>query len=137
MALIPWRDQYNTGVEEIDSQHRNLVDIINELHEAREQGRVKQALEEVLPRLIDYTVYHFTAEEAYMEQQGYANLDKHREAHQLFKEQILEIVEHEYEDQSYSLDMLSMYLKMWLLQHILVDDMEIANFVRDHSEGHE
>ena len=137
MTLIPWREQYNTGVEEIDSQHRNLVDIINELHEAREHGDIKSALDEVLPRLIDYTVYHFASEEAFMERNGYANLDKHREAHLLFKEQILEIVEHEYEDQSYSLDMLSMYLKMWLLQHILVDDMEIANFVRTHPEESE
>lgn len=137
MALIPWKEQYNTGVELIDSQHRNLVNIINELHEAREHGSVQQALNEVLPRLVDYTVYHFNSEEAYMEEHGYANLEKHRESHQLFKEQILEIVDHEYDEQVYSLDMLSMYLKMWLLQHILVDDMEIAQFVNNHSEGSE
>ena len=137
MALIPWKEQYNTGVELIDSQHRNLVNIINELHEAREHGSVQQALNEVLPRLVDYTVYHFNSEEAYMEEHGYANLEKQRESHQLFKEQILEIVDHEYDEQVYSLDMLSMYLKMWLLQHILVDDMEIAQFVNNHSEGSE
>lgn len=134
MALIPWQERYNTGVDEIDSQHRNLVEIINELHEQGSR-EFQQALSEILPRLVDYTVYHFASEEAYMERNGYAGLEKHRESHQLFREQILEIVGHKYDEQVYSLDMLSMYLKMWLLQHILVDDMEIARFVREHADG--
>ena len=36
MALIEWRSEFETGVADVDHEHRELVDLINQLH--RELG---------------------------------------------------------------------------------------------------
>ena len=35
MAVLQWVEDLNTGIEEIDIQHRRIVDYINRLHELR------------------------------------------------------------------------------------------------------
>ncbi len=32
MTLIEWRKEFETGVAEVDYEHQELVDLINELH---------------------------------------------------------------------------------------------------------
>ncbi len=37
--LIRWSDIFLTGVDEMDSQHRTLVDMINHVYELLEKGK--------------------------------------------------------------------------------------------------
>ncbi|NJM14282.1 MAG: hypothetical protein HC896_01855 [Bacteroidales bacterium] len=41
MSLITWNEKYSVGIKEIDNQHVNLVNIINELHDAMLKGKGK------------------------------------------------------------------------------------------------
>jgi hypothetical protein len=38
MSLVEWKDEFNLGIEEVDIEHRNLVALINALHEAMLAG---------------------------------------------------------------------------------------------------
>jgi hypothetical protein len=64
MTFIAWEQKYNTGIKEIDTQHKRLVDIINELYDARHSQSSQAVLNVILSRLIDYAEYHFDFEEA-------------------------------------------------------------------------
>ncbi len=77
MIFISWKKEYNTGIEEINAQHKKLVGIINELHEAKETGKAQDALDGILLKLIDYTKFHFAAEKALLEDLNYHELAKH------------------------------------------------------------
>lgn len=58
MEKIIWKKEYETGVVLVDKQHRNLVDLINNLHEAHAQTKEKEVLRETIIKLVDYTKYH-------------------------------------------------------------------------------
>ena len=55
MPLISWNAGLSLGIQDIDTQHRKLVDIINQLHDAQLQGRSREVMDKILSALDDYT----------------------------------------------------------------------------------
>ncbi len=55
MSLIEWRKEFETGIADVDHEHRELVDLINHLHEHMTGGadpaRVAEFLGEVFARI--------------------------------------------------------------------------------------
>ena len=62
MALLIWQDDLNTGIEVIDDQHRRIVSMINQLHQAQ-TGASALVVADVMDELVDYTLSHFAFEE--------------------------------------------------------------------------
>lgn len=50
-AFVEWSNELSTGIEEIDDQHKVLVGLLNEIHEAIQQGRTVEATKGILDRL--------------------------------------------------------------------------------------
>ena len=90
MAVLQWVEDLNTGIEEIDIQHRRIVDYINRLHELRESPD-RAALSEVIAETVDYTISHFAYEERMLEDSGYAFTDLHKRVHELFTRRVGEM----------------------------------------------
>ncbi|MFN3309093.1 MAG: bacteriohemerythrin, partial [Anaerolineales bacterium] len=67
MSLITWSDEFSVNIKEIDNQHRQLIEMVNQLQRAMKEGKGAAALNDILQRLIDYTDYHFSTEERMME----------------------------------------------------------------------
>jgi hypothetical protein len=44
MSLIQWEEKYSVKHATIDSQHKKLVELINNLHEAMKVGKAKDKL---------------------------------------------------------------------------------------------
>jgi hemerythrin-like metal-binding protein len=61
--IIPWNDNFNTGIASIDKQHKKLVDIINELATQFAYNSNNIDINNIFDELIDYTNYHFDSEE--------------------------------------------------------------------------
>ena len=59
MPFVYWTSDLDTGFDDIDAQHKQLVDYINKLYDAREAND-KEAVEQEFQHLIDYTVEHFS-----------------------------------------------------------------------------
>ncbi|MCC6132451.1 MAG: hemerythrin, partial [Acidobacteria bacterium] len=57
MSLITWSDELSVGVSAFDNQHKRLVALINELHDAMSAGKGSKVLGKILSELADYTVY--------------------------------------------------------------------------------
>jgi hemerythrin-like metal-binding protein len=123
MALIQWTGKYQTGIEEIDAQHKLLVGYINELNDAIQADSGQEALGGTLSKLTDYAEFHFAFEEGLLEELGYAELAAHRERHQEFIELIEGMGEHLENGKTNMGDMLMVFLRNWLSKHILIDDM--------------
>ncbi|MET0091489.1 MAG: hemerythrin domain-containing protein [Candidatus Thiodiazotropha sp.] len=62
--IFPWNDNFDTGLDEVDRQHRRLVHILNQLASQVAFGLDDFQLSGVFDELIDYTHYHFDTEEA-------------------------------------------------------------------------
>ena len=102
MAFIEWKDSYSIGVEKVDEDHRQLVDVINELHAAitRAHGRdsIEAAVDELetmldmVDELIDYATDHFAWEEEYMLKYAYSGYAEMKQAHQQFMSMTWDII---------------------------------------------
>jgi hemerythrin len=84
MAVISWNDSLSVGVLAFDNQHRRLIAIINKLHDAMKDGRGKEVLDGIMLELVDYTVYHFLAEEKMFIDTGYPDYVAHKREHDAF-----------------------------------------------------
>lgn len=130
MALIEWTPAFELGVEEMDRQHRQLVTILNGLHQAMLAGGQPRALMRVMEELIVYTKYHFTTEERLMAEAMYPGEQTHRQKHLALTAKVEQYAEEVLKGRAtVSLSILQ-FLKDWLNKHILGTDKEFAEFIR-------
>ena len=74
-----------TGNEMIDGQHKELIERINQLLESCEDGQGKVKAIKMLDYLLDYTEFHFSAEEKLQEEIQYPGINEHKAKHAEFK----------------------------------------------------
>ncbi len=129
MGFFEWRDEYRVGVKLVDQQHRKLVSLVDELHEAMKSGKGSEGARRVLRGLVDYTKTHFQTEEDYMKTHSYPNFQSHKKAHEDLAKQAEELLL-QVENGKLTVPIeTSKFLKDWLDTHILVTDKKMGNFL--------
>ncbi len=122
MALIDWTDDFKTGIESVDNQHRKLVEIVNKFDEAAKKGKGSRIMNEILNDLIGYTTEHFSAEEKLMEDAEYNKLKQHKSQHRQLLQKV-ERLQFEFDQQGKRITVeVQEFLKYWLINHILKED---------------
>ncbi len=129
--LMPWGDKLKIGITPIDEQHKDLVNMINELHRAMKMKIGAKEAGQILTRLADYTVYHFENEQNLFEIHQYPNRDAHKEYHDKLVAQVLEF-KMEFEEGRAALSMeLMQFLTDWLQDHIMETDKAYVPFFKE------
>ncbi|WP_281646264.1 bacteriohemerythrin [Parendozoicomonas sp. Alg238-R29] len=123
--LITWTDEFSVGIQEIDEQHKTLVDLLNNLYVAIREHHGNKEATNTLCELATYTRIHFTVEESLMSITGYPEYEKHKYQHKLLADQLNEFQEKVVNGTPISVELLH-FLKNWLTHHILEDDMAYA-----------
>ncbi|HON01092.1 MAG TPA: hemerythrin domain-containing protein, partial [Acidobacteriota bacterium] len=59
MPLIQWENRFSVGIRKLDQQHKGLVGMINELHDAMKAGKGQEVISEIVQRLAAYARNHF------------------------------------------------------------------------------
>ena len=132
MEKIVWDDSFNLQVDEIDRQHRRLVELMNRLLELQEEKKPDDAVADILGALTNYLGYHFETEEQMMIDRGYPEIESHREEHQAFVTQVAYfIATYRNSGDSLKRDILT-FLKEWLSEHILKTDADFGSFLKEN-----
>jgi len=129
MALFQWNNSFSVKNVEIDNQHKKLVTLINQLHEAMGQGKSREVLGAIFNDLVTYTKSHFKFEENCMLDKKYLDYTAHRLEHQKLTNQVLKLKQ-EFDSGKVviSIDLLN-FLKDWLKNHILESDKKYVPFI--------
>lgn len=128
--LIEWNDELSIN-DDIDSDHKFLINLINTLHLSI-TGASDKSVEDVLIELSEYTVYHFSKEEFFMSRIRYPEYDDHKIQHQLLIDQLTKVV-YNYEMNKISITSDTMdFLKYWLTNHILTYDKKIVKYMKEN-----
>ncbi|HBW14638.1 MAG TPA: chemotaxis protein [Desulfovibrio sp.] len=127
--LFEWDDALNIGVADVDPQHKVLVDLINEVYAAMKAGADRSVLQDIVRRLREYTVKHFTYEEGVLHtSMRYPDMQAHLKQHRAFVERIAQF-EEALGSGRVTLDMEMMrFLKNWLKQHIMGTDKKYVPY---------
>lgn len=130
--FMAWNDSWLVGIREVDTQHKHLVSLLNQLHEAMGGSEGKTQLGGILSELVNYTKAHFAGEERLMRQHGYAEYNAHKQEHDRLTEQILKFEQTFLSDGatvSSSVEVLH-FLRNWLQHHICGTDKKYVPFLQ-------
>jgi len=126
--LIKWAYGMSVNVKEFDAHHKKLVEMLNNLYAAMNAQHGNDVIGKILNELIDYTQYHFAAEEKLFDTYDYPGKQKQKQAHDNFAQKLLEFQE-KFNTGNAVVDVLLMnFLKSWLTTHIMGDDKEYSLF---------
>lgn len=128
MSMFNWSDKYSVSVSEMDNQHKELMNILNELYDAMSARKSNEVLSSVITKLLNYTRKHFTAEEMYMQKYNYPAYANQKKEHDFFVNKIQEFQKDLNAGKlTLSID-ISTFLKNWLVNHISVEDKKYGSF---------
>ena len=129
MKELVWDRTLSVEVEEIDEDHRRLVDLFNILHHAVVDGDEPDYIDAVLEELISLTVWHFRHEERLMLKYGYGEFEEHKAEHHELIESVRELQQKfASAGKQLSSDDIE-FLERWLTEHILVTDMKLGSYL--------
>jgi hemerythrin len=128
--LIEWKEEYTTGIKEIDKHHQKIIGIANkafQLMDDSDAANRDNAIAWAIFDLIEYTLHQFYIEEEYMLSINHRDLFWHKMEHEKFVKNINTIKEKDAKNkpEKYLMDFLEFYSK-WLDSHTLDHDKRIV-----------
>jgi len=125
MSLIEWRDEFRVGVVEVDHEHRELVAMINSLHDDMGAGASRDAIIDALGEIFAHISAHFALEEKFMRESRYLSYAEHKEDHEILLDDLRDIMDHVEDDGSYDEKRLSKDLSFWFSEHFRTHDARL------------
>ncbi len=126
MALIEWRDEFNTGVAEVDHEHQELIGLINDLHAQLEGGAERDAIADFLGEVFAKISAHFALEETVMRKHRYDEYEAHKSEHEALLDDIRDIMD-DYEAGAYADadQALATTVRDWFVNHFKTKDARL------------
>jgi len=131
MASIIWDGGLETGLEEIDGQHRVLIDTFNRIAAAVGKGDTnRDELEGILAFLRDCALLHFQTEQELMARHRYPRETEHRRLHSDLVREMEAVLEGFHRGEKPLTPVTLEYLDEWIVRHIREEDLRLAEFLR-------
>ncbi len=125
--IIEWSERYAVGIQVIDGQHRQMLDLVNRLLEGLSSGREPAELTESLRELVRCTEHNIATEERLMGEFG-LEAAHHRDEHRRLLESVRNF---HIRLEPRAVAESSRFLRQWLLGHIEEDDRPFAAALRE------
>jgi hemerythrin-like metal-binding protein len=135
MALIAWKSSYSVGVEAVDHEHRELIELINALHESLLEEGGEPDVAAFLGEIFRGISAHFALEERFMREHRYDRLDAHKANHEELLDEIRDIMEGYEADPDGASVQLSRQLDSWFTEHFKTHDARLHHRLGSHEHG--
>jgi hemerythrin len=126
MNKITWKKEYNIGHEEIDDQHKNIVELINKLDESASP----EISTSIISQVNGYVRHHLNYEEELLKTLDYPGFEQHKELHIHYSKEISNLTIKATFLDDFAPAQLLEFLKKWWDNHILVEDMKYKAFLQ-------
>ena len=128
--LIKWVPEFEIGHKKIDSEHERLVEIINDFYDAFASSQEHEKIGKVINELVNYTIFHFTAEEELFKNSSYPDVENHMKKHVAFVDKLKDYhKEVNSGNMTTSYDMVT-FLRDWLIVHIKDTDTTYLPYLK-------
>lgn len=139
MESFRWNSCFVTGLDAVDEQHHNLVDVINRFGELlmQAQGATAGEIEQVFGELANYAEFHFRDEEEMMARERIDPrfLEQHRHEHATFMRDLADMHAGMSRGSPEEASALLSFLTNWLAYHILGTDQVMARLIAAAATG--
>ena len=131
-TLFEWDESFLIGIEELDHEHKVLIEDINRLHEelARQdqESEVRKCLGDIYVRM----QAHFALEEHVMKEHDYPFFDEHKLEHDKLLDNYTEYMfQFMNATDGFSDIPIEDTLKRWVVNHIVTSDKKMSQMVQE------
>jgi len=136
MGKWQWNRQLETGIKEIDDQHRELFNRVDLLELAIYKGTSAAELKKVIEYLDSYIMDHLEAEERILRDCNFPDLDGHLKQHDEFR-QLYAALLSQYKETGpdiYLALSIEKHMRKWWEEHILKMDMAYVPYVKKEAD---
>jgi hemerythrin len=124
MNFIDWEDRYRTGFSLIDTQHKKLFVMANDIYRAHVLGKREAPALKYFPRReLEFLEHHLLMEEQVMLLTAYPLLEEHKKEHAEYGKIILNALEAADPEQDF-------FVRDWIFSHIN-QDMALGEYLQD------
>lgn len=130
--MFTWDPKLETGITEIDEQHRLLFRKADAVLEAAAAGQAAMEVKRTLQFLADYAALHFETEERYMRAAGFPEADAHADIHLRINRRLMEVAA-EFHARGASPELVAdveALMRGWLTMHIAEKDRAVAEWIK-------
>lgn len=124
MALLEWSEKMSVGVEALDTDHKKLLALVNDLHAIVRKKGDPRVISRIIRDLVAYADYHFQAEEQLLRLCRYPDFEQHKQSHDNLRKQVEDLEARYGENPERAGIKIFDFLSDWLMRHILGDDMK-------------
>lgn len=131
-----WSGDLLTGNKQIDTEHKELLNAINNLLDACSVGKGRTEVESTVKFLTSYTKTHFSHEEALQRKYNYPDYNNHKKEHTQFIETI-EDIQRKLLSNGPSVILVgevNSKVASWVIRHIKKEDVKVAKHIRENSK---
>ena len=120
--LLAWKSEYALGIPAVDHEHRELFDLINDLHASLFEPESETTVVDFLGELFTKVSSHFALEEKLMRDGRYTGYPTHKSDHERLLDEIRDLMD-DYEDGRHvDLDRFAAELESWFSVHFSTHD---------------
>lgn len=125
MSLIQWRDEYCTGIASVDHEHRELIELINSLHDDIASQTDREKVIGALGEIFAQISAHFALEERIMQDAHYSAFPEHKLDHETLLDELRDIMDSIEDNGEFSEEELSVDLDRWFSDHFRTHDAKL------------
>jgi hemerythrin len=122
MSLIEWKEDFSVGVASVDLEHRQMIDLINDLHDLVDENASEEEVSTMLGEIFAQISAHFALEEKFMRESRYPHLPEHKGDHEKLLDELRDIMDRVEDDGAYDETALSAELSDWFTNHFRTHD---------------
>lgn len=124
-----WKEEYSVGIDALDEQHKEIINLINILRRGIDEHEEKKALNYATQKLLEYTLFHFSSEETLFKEFDYPETASHKVEHSFFIQKVSDFKKKFDSGESIEVG-LEGFLTGWLSHHIMEVDHKYAKFFK-------
>jgi len=132
MNLINWKEEFSVGVVEVDHEHQELIESINNLHRSVQEGVTRKQVIEGLGDIYAQIAAHFALEEKFMRDSRYPAYGAHKADHEALLDDLRDIMDEVEDDGDFDDRRLAIDLDRWFSDHFRNHDAKLHNHAGHH-----
>ena len=131
LKFVEWDDRYSIFIPVVDDQHKRLIDMTNQLHNACRLGdsSAHEQFRLTIREAVSYVKYHFSTEEQIMETTAYPGFADHKKIHTEFAQEVLKNVSAFEEGKKFVPNQFVRFLRDWVMSHIAFVDSKMGEYI--------
>lgn len=135
-TIYDWNQNLTTGIERIDSKHKEIYELTSQLWKATLAKKADKEIEKILEGIENYAAIHFFEEEEIMRATQYPNFAKHSKAHEQFSIFVQTVKQRLDTGEKITTEVM-IFMSTWLRDHIEAEDKVFFTFLSKKNRSYQ